>query len=178
MKKEVSWKTKFHNFNQARLKPVEKIVKHMIPWLVLILLLIVVGEFAHDINGLLLKIGLHELHFLTVFGDFIHHHEIWVITIDYIIISFFAFELYFNFFESETWKLFIRNNFLEMLALIPVGLIMGTIKLTTSAQQATHATIGSHKIVGKTVKSGKALKIITRIPRFIRLLKLRKLFKI
>jgi len=153
----------------------------MIPWLVILLLFIVIGEFGHDINHFIHNMGLHEWQWLNNLSDFVHHHHTLVLIIDNIIIAFFAIDLYFNFFKSPTFWIFLRKNFIDILAVLPLGLVIGhSAKLTTEAQEVTHVAVDSEKLVGKSLKGTKTVtkgariaRLITRLPRFFRVLRLR-----
>jgi len=178
-----TWKKKIHKFNQEKLNFVESVVREMIPWMVLFLFLMIVGEFAHEINWVFTKMGF-SLGFLVSYGNFIEHYHGAVLVFDFFVIMTFVAELYFEFFKHEEFLKFLKANVLNIIAVIPVGLLMEGAALTTSAQQATHATMHSTKAVGRTTeifktasRSTKILRLITRLPRLVRLYRLRDFFR-
>jgi len=175
------WKRKVHEFNEVGLRYLHDFVKKLIPWLVLLLLLIVAGEFGHDINHFIHNMGFHEWGFLNKFGDFVHHYKGEVLMLDNMIIVFFVIDLYFNFFKSPTFQDFLKHNFIDILAVIPAGIIISEgAKLSTEAQQLTHVAADSEKMVGRGLKAAKSTRIVrllSRIPRFFRVLRLRDFFR-
>ena len=178
-----TWKKKVLEFNKEKLSFIESVVKEMIPWMVLVLLFMIIGEFAFDIHWLFSKIGLN-IGVLISYGNFIEHYHGSVLVFDYFVIFTFMFELYFEYFKHENFFKFLRSNFLNILAIIPVGLLMEGAALTTSAQQATHATMHGQKAVGRTSaifktasRSTKFIRLLTRLPRFIRITRLKDFFR-
>ena len=170
------WKKKICKFNDKNLAWLRKLVRFMIPLLVLILLFIVIGEFSEEINSLVTFFNMEEIIALNYLGEFIHLHMFKVIIFDLIVILFFIVDLYFSFFISPTFKFFLRHNYLDILAIIPIGFFAETASVTTSSQKLTHVAADSGKVVKATKLSG-ILKVLTRIPRFFRILRLRDFFK-
>ncbi|MBW2980694.1 hypothetical protein KY360_04740 [Candidatus Woesearchaeota archaeon] len=117
------WKKTVDDFNIDHFEKIERFVKKAIPWLVLLLLFIILGEFAGGINRqIVARITGHESHFLEQVVEFMHHYHTWVIILDEIIIAFFVLDLYFNFFKSVTFGRFVKKYFLDIIAVTPVGL--------------------------------------------------------
>ncbi|MBW2983529.1 hypothetical protein KY361_00255 [Candidatus Woesearchaeota archaeon] len=116
------WKRRVNDYNLAHFEKIEKFVKKAIPWLVLLLLFIIIGEFSGGINSLIAKMIGHETHFLVEVEEFMHHYHTHVLILDQIIITFFVIDLYFNFFKSATFGRFIKKYFLDIIAVTPVGL--------------------------------------------------------
>ena len=62
------WKEKWHNLNEHYLSWLEKIVEKLIPWLVILLLIIILGEFSHQLN-------FFHWHWMDSVAEFFHHYE-------------------------------------------------------------------------------------------------------
>jgi len=170
------WKKKICTFNNAKLAWLKKFVRILIPWLVLILLLIVIGEFSEEINNAVTFFNMEPIQTLTNLGNYVHNHMFEVIIFDLVVILFFLIDLYFSFCISPTWKFFLRHNYLDILAIIPIGFFAETASVTTSSQKLTHIAADSGK-VAEVTKLSKILKLLSRIPRFFRILRLRDFFK-
>ena len=82
---------------------IEVFVDKIIPYLVLLLLLIIIGEFA--------------------FQELTEHYRNYVNTADYIILSFFAVDLCFKFYRVRNVKLFFKKYWLEVIAVFPFVLV-------------------------------------------------------
>src|SRR3989344_6226035 len=82
---------------------IEVFVDKIIPYLVLLLLLIIIGEFA--------------------FQELTEHYRNYVNTADYIILSFFAVDLCFKFYRVRNVKLFFKKYWLEGIAVFPFVLV-------------------------------------------------------
>lgn len=82
---------------------IEVIVDKAIPYLVLVLLFIIVGEFA--------------------FHDWINQYKLYVHIADYIIIGSFVIDLAFKFYRVRNVKLFFKKYWLEVIAVFPFILI-------------------------------------------------------
>jgi len=178
-----SWKKKKDKYNEKKYGKLINFVEKAIPWLVLVLLAVIIGEFGHDINHFIESMGFHEWIWLNNFSDYLHHHEIIVVVVDYVIISFFLMDLYFGYWKYATNVQFVKGKFIDILAILPVGAFTGTIKLTTQAQEVFHAAIDSERIAVRSLeasrisKASRSVRLFTRIPRFLRVFKLRDLFK-
>ena len=82
---------------------VEVIVDKAIPYLVLLLIFIIVGEFA--------------------FHDFMSQYKLYVHIADYTIIGSFVIDLVFKFYRIRKVKLFIKKYWLEIIAVFPFILV-------------------------------------------------------
>ncbi|MFQ5475149.1 MAG: hypothetical protein ACE5DM_04900 [Candidatus Nanoarchaeia archaeon] len=176
------WKARWNTFNEEKLGPLEHFVDHAIPWMVLLLLFIVLGEFSGMIN-------IYDWAWLAKVELFFHQQEFTMDIIDEIIVVFFIVDLYFNFFKkASTWR-FMRTSFLDILAVAPLGLIFRITSLS-EAQSILHVTLDVEReavgaargteTVAKMQRAGRLpriLKIIARIPRLIRLYRILDLFR-
>tara|TARA_Y100000034_G_C6889409_1_gene408889 strand:+ start:879 stop:1436 length:558 start_codon:yes stop_codon:yes gene_type:complete len=182
-KKLPKWKKVKNEYNEKHHKKLIEFIEKTIPWLVLVLLFVLLGEFGHDINHYIESMGFHEWQWLNSFSDYLHHHHWMVVVFDYIIIAFFVGDLYFGFWKYATTPQFIRGKFIDILAILPVGLMTGTIKLTTQAQEVFHAAVDTEKIAvrsleaSKVTKASKGVRLFTRAPRMLRIFRLREFLK-
>lgn len=85
------------------LHQIEIFVDKAIPYLVLLLLFIIVGEFA--------------------FHDFMSQYKFYVHIADYTIISFFVVDLAFKFYRVRKVKIFLKKYWLEIIAVFPFILV-------------------------------------------------------
>ncbi len=196
-KKEVlpRWKKKVKGFNESKFSWLELFVKKSIPWIVLLLLFIILGELSGGINWLIHKLFETEWHFLEIISEFMHHYHSQIIIIDQIIISFFVIDLYFNYFKAATFKIFVKKNVFDIIAVLPLGILFRGSKLAglievaelgddiALGQEVTHVTAEAEKSAKaiaeaeKSLKFSKVSKMISRIPRFFRLRRLKDLKK-
>jgi hypothetical protein len=200
------WKKGMLEFNHRFFGWLMEFIEKAIPWMVLVLLLIIVAELGHDINGLLHNWFHTEWHFLDVMAEFAHHYHYYVTLIDQIIISFFILDLYFNFFRKASLLGFVKTYFLDILAVLPLGFIAGALtKEVSTAQSATHVLVDTERIatrslevekiaarsveaekvavetfkferITKYFKSQRFIRLFTRIPRLLRLYRLTSFF--
>jgi len=82
---------------------IEVIVDKAIPYLVLVLLFIIIGEFA--------------------FHDWINQYKLYVHIADYIIIGAFVIDLAFKFYRVRNVKIFLKKYWLEVIAVFPFILV-------------------------------------------------------
>ena len=156
-----AWKHKILIWNEHHLGKIELFVERTIPFLVIILLLIIFAEFGDYIG-----------HFFEKMFHYAEEHHSAIIIIDYVIISFFAVDLYFAFFKKSTLWRFLKAHFVDILAIIPVTFFLriyvtaSTIAESVSAgQKVTHVISDIPKVieatrdVEKLVKVERALKI-------------------
>ena len=85
------------------LHKIEVIVDKIIPYLVLILLILIIGEFTH-----------YKL---------IEKNENIILIIDYIVVLFFIFDLSFKYYRVRNAKTFIKRYWLDIIAVFPFFLI-------------------------------------------------------
>lgn len=161
-----SWKEKWGHFNEEYLDGLEHFVEWAIPWLVLLLLFIILGENSAALNFF------HWAWVDKVTG-FFHHNEETIAIIDHIIISFFIVDLYFNFFKKKTIMGFLRTSILDIIAVAPMGLIFDLAGIAET-QKAIHVTAETEKGVAKLARTEK---IIAKMPRLVRLYRIGGLFK-
>lgn len=137
------------------LHKLEVFVDKLIPFLLLVLILIVVGEFT--------------------FREFIVENMLYVEIIDGFIIFVFVLDLIFKYRRSKTLPDFIRASWLEVIAIFPFFLVfrlfesifgLFTVSETvTRTQQIIHIGEGIEKEVSVTVKEGGRAE---RLARFLR----------
>jgi len=171
------WKERWHSFNEKNLGWLELFVEKLIPWLVLILLIIILGEFSEAIN-------FFRWEWLTKVYEFFEAHVYEFEIIDNIIITFFVIDLYFNFFKKATLWSFIKTSFIDILAVIPLSLIFRiaglsevqtAVHVTESVQKQAAVAEGVVKTESEAARLGRIAKIAgfaEKIPRFLRLNKL------
>jgi len=189
------WKEAWHKFNDAKLGWLEHIIDKSIPWLVLALLAIILGEFSDTLN-------FFNWHWMEVVAEFFHEHEATVKVIDQTIIGFFVADLYFNFFKKAKISTWLKTSILDIIAVAPLGLILRVSGLG-EAQSVLHVTADIEKEAAKLLreeeaavklfrteqeaaklaklqrvqKIQKATKVAARSPRFLRLYRLSQFFK-
>ena len=190
--KDVSlWKKKWNNFNETRLGFLEHFVEKLIPWLVMLLFFIILGEFSSYLN-------VFHWHWMDQVAEFFHHNESTVLLIDKIIISFFVIDLYFNFFRKRTLWLFFKTSFLDILAVAPLGFVFrvsglvesqSVLHVTTEVEKSAVKVLREGEVASKIVKAEEAIKFariermnkvlraIVRAPRLLRLYRLLFFFK-
>ncbi len=182
------WKLCWSHFNEHYFGWLERFVDGLIPWLVLLLLFIILGEFSHSLN-------VFHWGWLDAVAEFFEHYEKAIKIIDAVIIAFFVVELYFHYFKSRTFLHFLKSSFLDILAVLPLGFVFRLARLfrirrisesqsllhlatkleKTAARLAHEGEIASK--VAKLEKTTKLSRLITRVPRFLRLARLRGFFK-
>lgn len=147
----------------------EKIIDTIIPPLLIILLLVIIGEFA--------------------FKEFMHHYSIYVDIFDGLLILVFAIDLSFKYNRMRKFKPFVRKYWLEILAIFPFFLIFrvyeqlaylfgGLVEIITPSQKILHESLEVEKIVARESRVAELLRPATRMPRFLTLdqKKIRKQF--
>lgn len=160
------WKENWHRFNEKYLGGLELLVEWAIPWLVLLLLFIILGENSHSLN-------FFHWEWMDKVTEFFEHHEEIIQIMDKIIVSFFVIDLYFNFFKKRTVQQFLQTSILDIIAIAPMGLIFDLAGIAET-QKAIHVTTETEK---ELVKLTRAEKIISKVPRFVRLYRILDLFK-
>ncbi len=177
------WKECWNHFNERRLGWLEHIVESLIPWLVLLLLFIILGEFSSFIN----IFGWEWMERITLFFE---HNKTVIALIDNVIIAFFVLDLYFNFFKKATFWSFLKSSFIDIIAIAPLGLIFRISELS-EAQSILHIGADIEKEAAKTLREGeiiakliqteelakatqlsrgaRAVRVIARLPRILRL---------
>lgn len=165
------WKEKWNSFNETKLGWLEKFVDKLIPWLVLALLAIILGEFSHQLN-------FANWQWMEKIATFFDNHTAEIKMIDQIVVGFFIVDLYFNFFKKATVLSFIKTSFLDILAVAPLGLIFRA--ELGEAQTILHITEKEASIAIKEgEEAAKILKlenISTKTPRMLRLYRITQFF--
>ncbi len=182
------WKLCWNHFNEHYFGWLERFVDGLIPWLVLLLLFIILGEFSHSLN-------VFHWWWLDAVAEFFERYELFIRMIDGIIISFFILELYFHYFRSRTFLGFLKSSFLDILAVLPLGFVFRVARLLrirriSESQSLLHVATKLEKTAARLVhegeiaskaakleKTAKLSRLISRIPRFFRLARLRGFFK-
>lgn len=163
------WKKRVNDYNIDHFEKIERIVKKAIPWLVLLLFFIIIGEFSGGINSLIVKMGGHETHFLEQVEHFMHEYHTYVLILDNIIIAFFVLDLYFNFFKTATFFRFVKRYFLDIIAVTPVGLFFRGGEVASLAgdislgQEVTHVATETERVIVEGERIAKEGEKIARI---------------
>mgnify|MGYP001265686175 CR=1 FL=1 len=125
---------------------IEIFVDKAIPYLVLLLIFIIIGEFA--------------------FHNFMERYHTYVVIADYLIISFFVVDLAYKFYRVRKIKLFLKKYWLEIIAVFPFVLvfrlfeeILIVFRLTESLEQGQKVLHG----VTEITKLGEEQKIIREL---------------
>jgi len=162
------WKAKWNNFNEVKLGWLERFVDRVLPWLVLVLLAIILGELSKDLN-------VYEWVWLSKVSEFFDANRLWVEIIDRIIILFFVIDLYFNFFKKRTVWSFIKTSFLDILAVAPLGLLVSFARIEET-QQAIHLSkISSTEAILKEERMLSKIASLAKVQRVLRLNRLSQL---
>jgi len=162
------WKAKWNDFNEHYLAWLEWLVEKMIPWLVLVLLVIIIGEYSGDLN-------IFHWHWVDHVGEFFHHYEKLIHIFDQAIIGFFIVDLYFNFFKKATVQSFLETSILDLIAVAPMGLIFDFAGVGVSeAQQVLHVTTEVEKEAAVALKETKLATRLTKAEEAAKLARLRK----
>jgi hypothetical protein len=175
-----SWKAKWNHFNEKYFAWLEDFVELLIPWLVLVLLLVLVGEYMHYLN-------VFHWHWVDSISEFFHHHEGAIHVFDQVIVAFFCIDLYFNFFKKATFESFVKTSILDIIAVAPLGALF-RVSEAGEAQLLVHVGGETPKAVQvakaeelaklrKLERSTRLSRVFARIPRFFRLHRISDLWK-
>jgi hypothetical protein len=138
---------------------IEIFVDKAIPYLVLLLVFIIIGEFA--------------------FHDFMNKYKLYVTIADYFIIGFFVIDLAFKFYRVRNVKLFFKKYWLEVIAVFPfvvvfrlfeeIALVFRITGQIEEGQRVLHsvAEIGKIGEEQKIIRELSALEKETRVFRSI-----------
>ena len=163
------WKRKWNNFNEKYFGWLEIFVEKMIPWLVLILLLVLIGEYSHYIN-------IFHWNWLEQVSEFFHHYESKVNLLDQVIVSFFIVDLYFNFFKKKTISSFVKTSILDIIAVAPLGLFFRVAEVG-EAQTFLHVGAEVEKGAAKVIKEAEIVPKIAKAEEFTKLARLKQTTK-
>jgi hypothetical protein len=161
------WKEKWNNFNETKLGWLEHFVEKAIPCLVLILGGILVGEFTVILEEYGHTFILLDYPWTELVVPFMEHNAATIELIDNIVVSFFAIDLYFNFFKKRTFIEFLKSSFIDILAIAPVGLILELARIG-EAQTALHV---AGEVEKEAVKLEREAVEIAKMERFARVTK-------
>lgn len=170
------WKEKWNRFNEAYTGWLEKFVEKLIPWLVLLLLLIILGEFSSKLN-------FFSWAWIEKITAFFIAHQKFIEALDRVIVAFFIADLYFNFFKKKTAWVFLKTSFFDILSVAPLGLLLRAfdiggakplIDLGMGVEKEAAKVIEAEQIASRSAKAGEIakaarLRAIARLPRFLRL---------
>jgi hypothetical protein len=154
------WKQKWHDWNEKYFGWLEHLVDVMIPYLVILLLFIILGEFADKIN-------FFGWQFLNDIAKIFAERKPVIDFIDGFIVCFFVIDLYFNFFKKRYFLTFLRTSILDIIAIIPLGFIFRFAELSDVQ--------GIFHIVGGVEKE--AIKVIKVVPKVVKLHRLGQFVK-
>lgn len=160
------WKSSVHDFNEKNLHWIEKFVEFCIPWLVLLLLLILLAEFAEEIN-------IFSWQWLSSLAQLAQNYETYILLLDRIIVTFFVIDLYFSFFKKATLWTFIKHYFLDIIAIFPFGLFIGAeAAAVQETQRALHLVEETEKEAAKLPLAQRVWSSVVRLSgrsaRFVR----------
>lgn len=180
------WKEKWNNFNETKLGWLEKFVENVLPWLVIILAVILVGEFTVLLNDYGYNLIILNYPWTEIVVPFFNSNSVAIELIDQIIVSFFAIDLYFNFFRKRTLGEFLKSSFIDILAIAPVGLLLDLARIG-EAQTALHVAEETEKEAAKLEaeavelarleRISRILKAIEKLPKVLRLNKIKEFFE-
>lgn len=167
------WKRNALEFNHKYLQWLEHFIEHAIPWLVLILLFIIIAEFGNEINQAIEFLFHRSFHALAEVAEIAEKNHTTILAIDKVIISFFIVDLFFNFFKKATITSFLKTYFIDVIAVLPLGLALETVaREVGGAQSVTHVVVDTERIAARSLKAtriARIIKAIGRVPRLIRL---------
>ena len=171
------WKRTVLEFNHKYFHWLEHIVEHAIPWLVLILLFIIIAEFGNEINRFIEFLFNRSFHALAEVAEIAEKNHATILAMDKVIISFFVVDLYFNFFKKATLKSFFRTYFIDVIAVLPLGLALEAVaREIGGAQSVTHVAVDTERIAVRAAKTTRIIKLIRAIARLSRAIRLYRLY--
>ena len=129
------------------LHKIEVFVDKIIPFLLLVLIFIIVGEFA--------------------FHNFVAKYSLAIEIIDWFIIFVFVIDLIFKYVRIRNFPKFLRASWLDIIAIFPFFLVFrflegivglfGVSESVTSVQKVAHVGIEVEKQVAESIKEGEAI---------------------
>lgn len=150
------WKEKWNSFNETKLGWLERFVDRSIPWLVILLLFVILGEFSQELN-------LFGWQWMEHVATFMNAQEHTILIIDRIIVGFFLIDIYFNFFKKATFLSFLKTSALDILAVIPLGLFFRV--EAGEAQSILHVSEKLGKEAEVAIKEGEAAAKILKLEK-------------
>lgn len=117
------------------------------------------------------------------FTDTAHHYHSLISTADTVVISIFVIDVLFKFRRASTWEGFLRNHWLEVIAVMPffvvfrlvegifiavdiVDLGQHTAHLAEGARSSRFAGFFKTSELGRSTRFGQFMRAISRSPRF------------
>jgi len=138
--------------------PVERLVSRLIPFSLILLLLIIIGEFF--------------------FTDLVEPYKTEVEILDTAIIIIFAADLYFKYMHVRNFGKFVRANWLEIIAIFPFYYFFRSVQETLlfvtgmrEMQGIMHETLGIGGYVGRVLSELENFARLGRSETFLRLLR-------
>ncbi len=153
------WKRSWCSFNERRLAWLEIGVEKLLPWLVLLLLMIILGEFSKELN-------IFSWNWMDNVAGFFSSNESKIKVVDRTIVAMFATDLYFNFFKKRTVWSFIKASFLDILAIAPLGMIF-RVSEAWEGQAILHvgSEVEREGAALKIARTSRAAKLLVRLHR-------------
>ncbi len=130
------------------LHKIEVIVDKIIPYLVLILLILIIGEFTH-----------YKL---------IEENENLVLAIDYIIVLFFIMDLSFKYYRVRNAKIFIKKYWLDIIAVFPFFLIFRLVEEVIIFFRISSELVESQKILHTGIEISRISRELSEEQRILR----------
>jgi len=144
------------------LKTVEKVADRLIPVALLAVLGIVILELF--------------------FTETAHHYDLWINFADFLVILIFAVDLSFKFHRASTWEGFLKEHWLEIIAIMPFFYffrLIEAVRIASTAeigQETAHLAEGARSgrvteffrsaNIAKSGRFGRLVRFSSRAPRF------------
>jgi len=143
------------------LHKVERVVDYIIPPAVVVLFAVIIIEL-----------------FMSEFAE---QHHVWITIIDSAIIAIFVLDLIFKYIRIKPFKRFLRESWLDILVVLPFGLIFRAFEgifnifmaseLVEGGQKIVHETLEIEKEANVIVKEAESTGKVARTTRFARFIK-------
>lgn len=130
------------------LHKIEVIVDKIIPYLVLILLILIIGEFTH-----------YKL---------VEENENIILIIDYVIVLFFIIDLSFKYYRVRNAKIFIKKYWIDIIAVFPFFLLFRLVEEVVIFFRISSELAESQKILHTGVEIGRISREISEEQRILR----------
>lgn len=117
-----------------------------------------------------------------VFTEVAHHYDIWINLADTVVIMIFVVDLSFKFHRAGEWEGFLRNHWLEIIAISPLFYVFRMaelIRISSTAeagQEAAHLAEGARSgrfaqflrsaSIANSTRFGRLVRFTSRAPRF------------
>ncbi len=130
------------------LHKIEVIIDKSIPYLVLILLILIIGEFTHN--------------------KFIQDHDNLVLSIDYGIVIIFVIDLMFKYYRVKNAKTFVKKYWLDIIAVFPFFLIFRLVEELILFFRISSELAQSQQILHTTIEIGRISRDLSEEERILR----------